>query len=241
MNSLKSIKESWAKGKPILLFDAEDREGEVDIMIASEFMTPRIIAQMRIDAGGLICCAMSSKYCDAVGLPFLTDIFQAASTKYQILPDLLEHGLPYGARSAFSFAINHVNSFTGITDIDRSMTIKEVGEIGKTFLEGKDIREQYKRSFRIPGHVPLLRGANNLLKSRLGHTELSLAICEVLGFAPTVTMCEMMDAKSGKALSVPEAKKYAEKHDLLYFNGEQIIQAWCDFKQINQSEIFRRT
>ncbi|HEY0090341.1 MAG TPA: 3,4-dihydroxy-2-butanone-4-phosphate synthase, partial [Candidatus Lokiarchaeia archaeon] len=42
------------KGKFILIFDDDSREGETDMVIASEFVTPESIKIMRKDGGGLI-------------------------------------------------------------------------------------------------------------------------------------------------------------------------------------------
>ena len=45
--------EAIRNGEFVLVFDDDDREGEVDMIIASEFVTPKSIATMRNDAGGL--------------------------------------------------------------------------------------------------------------------------------------------------------------------------------------------
>ncbi len=240
MDVIDTVRRAWEEGKPILLFDSEDREGEVDIMLPSIKMTPEIITEMRENAGGLVCCALSSEYCKAIGLPFLTEIFEKTSGVYPVLGKMLEHGLPYGARSAFSVSINHVDSFTGITDIDRSLTIIEIGRLGEEDMTDGFV-DRFTKNFRIPGHVPLLRGADGLLKSRLGHTELGLALCEMTGFSPSVTMCEMMDGKTGKALPTEEARTYAEKRGYVFLDGAAVIDAWVKFKGIDRSQIFRRS
>lgn len=61
--------EALRNGEFILVFDDDDREGEVDMIIASEFVTPKSIATMRDYAGGLICNCLHSDYCDAIKLP----------------------------------------------------------------------------------------------------------------------------------------------------------------------------
>ena len=72
-------------------------------------------------------------------------------------------------RSSFSIWVNHRKSFTGITDIDRATTISEMAKMMK-----EERFEDFGKTFRSPGHVCLLRGADGLVKNRRGHTEIGL-------------------------------------------------------------------
>ena len=80
--------EAIRNGQFVLVFDDDDREGEVDMIIASEFVTPKSIATMRNDAGGLICNCLHDDFCDAIHLPFMVDIMKAATEKYPELAKL---------------------------------------------------------------------------------------------------------------------------------------------------------
>jgi 3,4-dihydroxy 2-butanone 4-phosphate synthase len=42
------------KGKFVLIYDADDREGEADFVMAAEFVNPESIRKMRREGGGLI-------------------------------------------------------------------------------------------------------------------------------------------------------------------------------------------
>ena len=117
--------EAIRNGEFVLVFDDDDREGEVDMIIASEFVTPKSIATMRNDAGGLICNCLHGDFCDEIKLPFMVDIMNAASEKYPDLAKLAPNDIPYDERSSFSIWVNHRDSFTGVTDHDRAMTISE--------------------------------------------------------------------------------------------------------------------
>lgn len=44
---ISSALQSLRSGKPVLIFDSSDREGETDIVVASQFVTPQIIRMMR--------------------------------------------------------------------------------------------------------------------------------------------------------------------------------------------------
>ena len=210
--------EALRQGKFILVYDNDDREGEIDMIIASEFVTPKSIATMRNDAGGLICNCISSKFCDEINLPFMVDIMAAATEKYPNLAELAPNDIPYDERSSFSIWVNHRKSFTGVTDHDRAMTISEMA---KMFRDGKF--DEFGKTFRSPGHVCLLRGAVDTVKNRRGHTEIGLAMCEMAGVTPVCVVCEMMDGETGQATSLDKVRKYADENDLVLLKGEDII------------------
>jgi len=54
--------------------------------------------------------------------------------------------------------VNHRNTFTGITDNDRALTITKIGEIVNKVLNGEKI--DFGDEFRSPGHVALLRASS---------------------------------------------------------------------------------
>ena len=48
---------------------------------------------------------------------------------------------------------------------------------------------------------------------------------EMAGLAPVGSGCEIM-GDDGKALSKDKAKEYAEKNNLVFWEGKQIVEAW---------------
>ena len=57
------------KGKFILIYDDDSREGETDLVISSEFVTPKSIKIMRKDGGGLIFLMISNEIAKKLKLP----------------------------------------------------------------------------------------------------------------------------------------------------------------------------
>lgn len=221
---IKDAIEDIKKGKPILLFDSDDREGETDIVIPAISMTPKDVAMMRKDGGGLICVSIHPDAAKKFGLPFITDLLRyIGNNGYSNLLRIVEKDgdLKYDSKSAFSLWVNHINTFTGITDIDRSLTIRELGKAVKDVLN--DIPFDFGSEFRCPGHVPLLRAADNLIYDRRGQTELSIALAEMAGITPAMVVCEMLDENSGKALSKDDAKRYAEEKRMVFVEGRDVI------------------
>ena len=118
-------------GKFILIYDDEGRESETDLVMASEFAKPESIKTMRKDGGGLIFIMTSKEIADKLKLPFLADMYSKINDKYPILKELVPNDIPYDNKSSFSLYINHRKTFTGITDIDRSITMKKFAELTK--------------------------------------------------------------------------------------------------------------
>ncbi|MFQ5975514.1 MAG: 3,4-dihydroxy-2-butanone-4-phosphate synthase [Candidatus Hydrothermarchaeales archaeon] len=209
-------------GEVILIYDGEGREEETDLVVASEFTTPERIKTMRQDGGGLICTAIHPKIADNLKLPFLVDVWKYATPQYGVFEELEANDIPYDEKSAFSITINHRKTFTGITDNDRSLTIRELAKVSENSLNGYN-PEEFGRNFRSPGHVVLLRATEGLLKTRRGHTELSVTMVEKAGLTPLATICEMLDDDGG-SLKKTVAKRYAEKHGLIALEGREVIE-----------------
>ncbi len=221
-------------GKPVLIYDFDDREGETDIAIPAIAVTPKDVAMMRIDGGGLICVSVHPVAAEKLGLPFMHDILRVASEKMPELANVSRFDISYDSRSSFSLWVNHRDTFTGITDRDRALTIRRIGEVvDYVMLNGKKF--DFGKEFRSPGHVAVLRAADGLVYDRVGQTELSVALAEMAGIAPAVAICEMLDAETGKALSKKKAKEYAESRGIPFVEGKDIVRFYKEFKEIRMN------
>ena len=222
----KAIKQ-LKNGKFILIFDDDKREGETDLVIASQYATPKSIKTMRRDGGGLIFLMTSKEIADKLKLPFLSDMFSCINDKYPVLKELVPNDIPYDTKSSFSLYINHRETFTGITDIDRSLTMKRFSDLIKKVknLDDGYASKMFGKEFRSPGHIPICVAANDLLDERKGHTELVISMMKMAGLIPSGSGCEMM-GNDGKALSKENAKKYAEDNNLIFIEGKEIVEAW---------------
>jgi 3,4-dihydroxy 2-butanone 4-phosphate synthase len=201
---------AFRRGAPVLVHDAADREGETDILYPARAVTPRAVARMRNDAGGLVCVALSDAVSETLGLPFIQESLDHPLTA--------DHELGYDERSSFSLTVNHRDTFTGITDEDRALTIAELGA-----LAAAPDRRTFEETFRAPGHVHLLRAAPDLLADRRGHTELGIVLADAADQPPAVVVCEMLDDETGGARSPADARSYAERHGLVYVEGASLV------------------
>ena len=215
------------QGKFILVYDSEKREGETDFVMPSQFVTPDSIKRMRKDGGGLIFLMTSKEVANKLKLPFLANLYSDISDKYPVLKELDPDDIPYDTKSSFSLYINHRQTFTGITDNDRSLTMRKFAELIKRIetLDGSSAVGELGKEFRSPGHVPICVASKNLLDERKGHTELVIALMEMAGLIPAGSGCEIM-GNNGKALSKEDAKKYAVKNNFVFLEGSEIVEAW---------------
>ena len=213
---LESGIQSLKRGEFVLLFDSAGRENEIDLVVAAEFVTPEHVARMRQHAGGLLCIAIENEFATSLGLRYMHDILAETSTEKEMIMGLA----PYGDKPTFSISVNHYQTYTGITDKDRSLTIREMAKIFE--LDNK--KKKFVSSFKTPGHIPLLIASKGLLNSRQGHTEMSVYLTKLAGLIPVTAICEMMDAETYTALSLDKAEKYARQNAIPLIDGKELLE-----------------
>jgi 3,4-dihydroxy 2-butanone 4-phosphate synthase len=149
------------------------------------------------------------------------------SPQYPILKELVPNDIPYDTKSSFSLYINHRKTFTGITDNDRSLTMKRFAELTKAIKNhnSTSAMKAFGKEFRSPGHIPICVASQKLLNERKGHTELVVALLEMAGITPVGSGCEIM-GDHGKALPKEKAKQYAEQNNFVFLEGHEIVKAW---------------
>ena len=182
---------------------------------------------MRKDGGGLIFLMVSHDAAQKLQLPFLSDLFSTISTQYPVLKELVPNDIPYDTKSSFSIYINHRQTFTGITDNDRSLTMKKFADLVNTIqsLDSTKAIKKFGKEFRSPGHIPICIASEKLLHERKGHTELVISLLHMAGLTAVGSGCEIM-GEHGKALPKKEARDYAEKNNFVFLEGNEIVKAW---------------
>jgi 3,4-dihydroxy 2-butanone 4-phosphate synthase len=215
--SLENALDSLKRGEFVLLFDSAGRENEIDMVVAAEFVTPEHVARMRQHAGGLLCIALEYNFAKSLDLRYMHEILSDSpiSNKEMIM------GLaPYGDYPTFSLSVNHYQTYTGITDKDRALTITEMANIYN--IENK--QKKFASTFKTPGHVPLLISSKGLLSARQGHTEMSVYLTKIAGLTPVTAICEMMDAETYSALSVDKAEKFGKQNGIPLIDGKELLE-----------------
>lgn len=216
--TLEDAIESLKRGEFVLLFDSAGRENEIDMMVAGQFATPEHIARMRQHAGGLICIALENAFAKNLGLQYMHEILHRSLVNED--KEMILGLAPYGDHPTFSISVNHYQTYTGITDKDRSLTVREMANLFNTDNQ----RKKFISSFKAPGHVPLLIASKDLLAARQGHTEMSVYLAKLAGLTPVATICEMMDADTYAAMSIEKATKYAKQNGIPLIDGKELVE-----------------
>lgn len=185
-NTIEEALEDLRQGKIILVTDDPDRENEGDFICAAEFATTENINFMACHGKGLICMPMSEKYVQRLQIPQM------------VMQNTDNH------ETAFTVSIDHVDTTTGISAAERSITaMKCVDEDAKP------------QDFRRPGHMfPLLAKKNGVLE-RDGHTEATVDLCRLAGLKECGLCCEIM-REDGTMMRTPELMELAEKWGLTF-------------------------
>ena len=196
-NTIEEALQALREGKIILVTDDEDRENEGDFICAAEFATTENINFMATHGKGLICMPMS----------------EAVVTKLHI-PQMVSENTDNHC-TAFTVSIDHVDTTTGISAAERSITaMKCVSDDAKP------------EDFRRPGHMfPLLAKKNGVLE-RDGHTEATVDLMRLAGLKECGLCCEIM-REDGHMMRTPELIEIAKKWDLKFIT----IKALADYRK----------
>jgi len=216
---------SLKRGEFVMIHDSDGRENEIDMVVAAEFITPEHIVRMRKHAGGLICLAIDNSLAEKLQLKYMHNMLSQSNHLDDESKKMVMGTAPYGDHPTFSISINHKQTYTGITDRDRALTIKEMS----TLYQKENPKHIFNSTFKTPGHVPLLIASNGLLSSRTGHTEMSVYLTQLANLSPITAICEMMDAETYSALSVDKAEKYAKENAIPFINGKELL----EFSKVN--------
>lgn len=183
-NTIEEAIQDIKEGKIIIVIDDPDRENEGDLLMAAEKATPEAINFMATYGKGLICTPME----------------EARLKELKINP-MVENNTD-NHETAFTVSVDYIDTETGISAFERSLTIQKLLEGG---VKAGD--------FRRPGHIfPLAAKEGGVLK-RLGHTEASVDLAKLAGLKPAGVICEIM-SEDGHMARTPELIEFGKKHGL---------------------------
>ena len=186
--------EDLRQGKVILVIDDPERENEGDLICAAEFATQENVNLMACKAKGLICMPMSGELCDKLELEQMVNV----NTDNHC--------------TAFTVSIDHVDTTTGISAAERSVTAMKCVE--------DDAKPE---DFRRPGHMFPLRAKEGGVLKRDGHTEATVDLMKLAGLKPCGLCCEIM-REDGTMMRTKELLQFAEEEDLTVITIASIIE-----------------
>jgi 3,4-dihydroxy 2-butanone 4-phosphate synthase/GTP cyclohydrolase II len=183
-----------ADGKIIIVVDDEDRENEGDFVMAAERVTPEAINFMAKHGRGLIC----SPICKSRAFELDIDLMVTNNTDLH--------------QTAFTVSVDYRHgTSTGISAADRALSIQKL-------IDPKT----RPADFRRPGHIfPLVAVDGGVLR-RAGHTEASVDLARLAGFAPAGVICEIMN-DDGSMARLPDLIHVKERFGLKLITIKDLI------------------
>ena len=183
-NTIEEAIEDLRNGKMIIVIDDPDRENEGDLICAAEFATVENVNFMASYAKGLICMPMSKELTHKLKLN-------------QMVSENTDNHC-----TAFTVSIDHVETTTGISAVERSITaIKCVEDDAKP------------EDFRRPGHMFPLEAREGGVFKRDGHTEATVDFMKIAGLKECGLCCEIM-REDGTMMRTTELLEFAKEHNL---------------------------
>lgn len=199
---ISTIEEALAalrEGKPVLVADDENRENEVDAVMAAQFATDKWVAWMINYTSGYLCAPMTEQRANHLDLNLMATTNQDPfKTQYTITVDAA------------------VGVGTGISAADRATTLRALAH-----------GESTKESLIRPGHIIPLRAHQNGVLDRRGHTEATVDLLKLAGLAPVGVIGEMTN-RDGTMTRLSDAFVIGEKYDLPVITIEQIVNSRLD-------------
>lgn len=189
-DAIKEIKE----GKIIIVVDNPDRENEGDLLMAAEKATGEAINFMAKYGRGLIC------------MPVEEERLKELKIGPMVEKNTDNH------ETAFTVAIDHVDTTTGISAFERALTIQKV-------LDERSKPDDFRR----PGHVfPLIAKKGGVLE-RNGHTEAAVDLPKLAGLKGAGVICEIMK-DDGTMARTSDLIKFANEHNLKIITIKDLIE-----------------
>ncbi|MFB5675515.1 bifunctional 3,4-dihydroxy-2-butanone-4-phosphate synthase/GTP cyclohydrolase II [Paenibacillus terreus] len=195
------------QGKIVIVVDDEDRENEGDFVVLADKASPEAINFMITQGRGLVCVAITQERADELELKPMV----SQNTDY--------HG------TAFTVSVDHAQTTTGISAVERSMTAKALVDPAAGAGD-----------FRKPGHMfPLIAKKGGVLR-RAGHTEAAVDLAKLSGAAPAGVICEVIK-EDGTMARLPDLAMIAAQHGLKLISIKSLISYRIASEQLVKQEV----
>lgn len=191
--TIPEILEELRSGRPVLVTDDEQRENEGDVIVAAEHATTANVNFMATWARGLICMPMASSLVRKLDL-------------HQMVSENTDNHC-----TAFTVSIDHVDTTTGISAEERSLTARMC------------VDDSAKPSdFRRPGHMFPLEAREGGVLRRAGHTEATVDLMVLAGLKPCGLCCEIMK-DDGTMARMEDIQEFSRVHNLKLCTIQDLI------------------
>jgi len=215
------VSQQLGNGKPICLFDFPGRENETDVVYIGHPSDAGIIDFLRRDVGAPVAAFLSGQLLARLGIVTFTELVRSQSGG--LLKRLVAQSRAHYCR--FAISIDARENVTGCSAFETSRTIQLLYKVvcESTRCDDSALAQRFVDLFVVPGHVPVVRCADDLLKERRGHSELALTIARMLDLPEIAVAAELVDSSTQRSMTPDMARRFADDHDLSFVTGDDVI------------------
>jgi len=193
MKNLDQVLSDFKAGKFIVVTDDESRENEADLILLAEKANAENIGFMVRYTSGVICGVITAETAKRLKLPLMVKRNEDNHT------------------TAFTVTVDAIaGRSTGIPAEERANTLRALADANSQPTD-----------FARPGHVfPLISVAGGLHERR-GHTEASIALCELSGSNSAAVLSELVN-DDGSMMRGAQITEFAQTHGLQVISIEEL-------------------
>jgi 3,4-dihydroxy 2-butanone 4-phosphate synthase/GTP cyclohydrolase II len=193
MKNLDQVLSDFKAGKFVVVTDDESRENEADLILLAEKANAENIGFMVRYTSGVICGVITAETAKRLKLPLMVKRNEDNHT------------------TAFTVTVDAIaGRSTGIPAEERANTLRALADANSQPTD-----------FARPGHVfPLISVAGGLHERR-GHTEASIALCELSGSNSAAVLSELVN-DDGSMMRGAQITEFAQTHGLQVISIEEL-------------------
>jgi 3,4-dihydroxy 2-butanone 4-phosphate synthase/GTP cyclohydrolase II len=193
MTEIDRVLTDFKAGKFVIVTDDENRENEGDLILLAEKATPENIGFMVRYSSGVICGVITADTAKRLKLPLMVKRNEDNhTTAFTVTVDLI------AGRS------------TGISAQERANTLRALAD-----------KNSLPTDFARPGHVFPLISVPGGLHERRGHTEASIALCELTGSNSAAVLSELVN-DDGSMMRGSQITEFAAEHGLQVISIDEL-------------------
>lgn len=193
MTQIDNVLADFKAGKFVIVTDDENRENEGDLILLAEAANPENIGFMVRYTSGVICGVITPETAKRLKLPLMVKRNEDNHT------------------TAFTVTVDVIaGRSTGISAKERANTLRALAN-----------ENSQATDFARPGHVFPLIAVPGGLHERRGHTEASIALCELTDSRPAAVLAELVN-DDGTMMRGTQITDFAIAHGLQVISIDEL-------------------
>lgn len=195
LDSVADAVAAFAEGRFVIVVDDENRENEGDLICSASTVTAADIAFLVRYTSGIVCVPMAPALLDRLAIPLM----------------VRSNSDPF--RTAFTVSVDARRGVTtGVSAADRAHTIRLLAHPAARTAD-----------FVSPGHLFPLRGREEGVLARPGHTEAALDLARLAGMRQAGVLAEVVN-DDGTMMRAPGLREFADRHGLVMISIADLVE-----------------